>query len=1741
MSGGPAPAPAQWLRCVSLSPAHPASQALAVVAPLQDVTVGAGALALFECQVTGPPDLDVDWLSRGRLLQPALLKCKMHFDGHKCKLLLTSVHEDDSGVYTCKLSTAKGKGLRTRRAGPLFTRKLEDLAVVKGRTARFDCKISGTPTPTVTWTHFGQPVEDGENVRLQREQGLHSLVIAHADSEDEGQYGVCAANEQGQAECSAELYVEEPRPATTSHSSKLEKMPSIPEEPELPENEVERFTMPDFLHPLHDLDVVESKEAVLECQVAGLPYPTITWFHNGTKIRSSEDRKMTQYKDTHRLLFPAVSHAHAGVYKSVIANRVGKATCYAHLYVTDVVPTPPDGPPAVLAVTGRAVTLTWNKPKWLDSAIDPASVTYTIQQQVLGTSQWTIVATGLRDTHCPLHSLAKGPRYLFRVLTATPRSSSKPSPPSEPVQLLDRGPYLEEAPVILDKPDVVYAVEDQPASVTVTLNHVEATVTWKRGGLVLEERAGECELSMADDDQHCLRLCQVHGGDAGELTCEVSNRHGADSCSISLQLAEAPRFESIMEDLEVGEGETPRFAVVVEGKPLPDIMWYKDEALLAESSRLTFVYDESECSLVLLGTTARDSGVYTCTARNLAGEVSCKAELLVRAAQPEAAAAVAEEGHAARRLTDDYEVHKEIGRGAFSYVRRVREKSSGLDYAAKFIPCRAKAKQSARRELQILSQLDHERLVYFHDSFEKKNAVIIVMELCTEEELLDRMARKPSVCEWEVRSYMRQLLEGLSYLHRCSILHLDVKPENLLMASSDQVRLCDFGNAQRLAPEGAQYCKYGTPEFVGPEIVSQSPVSIVTDVWPVGVIAYLCLTGISPFVGENDKTTLLNIRNYNVAFEESMFLGLTREAKGFLIKVLVNDRLRPNAEQTLEHPWFKTLAKGKSISTDHLKLFICRRKWQRSQISYKGSLVLRAIPELLEDTSSHLSIALPRHLKDSPALSSSSDSEELDELPLLPMPHQVEFSGSRVSLNEIPTDDEALGQAEGALEEAAPMEWQAEVAGPRKRPTAAEGPGSSDEDSAEAQPRPECPRKALKKGSSLESPEGGRPAGRRGELRRGSSADSALLLGLPAEAGAGPGGEEPPKALKKAASMELPRRSPSPGGAPRRQAEEERAQRLELVCQRLLRDGPVEPRVSGLRGPLLETLEKKVRPPRPAKQPPPRARLVRAASSEAAPQHPPPAPRLLQKSSSFSQGDLEPVTVHRRSGAPLEIPGTHLQAQRLKESPSLSALTESRPQTPRESSCKLPEASPEQGPGPGDTARPRASLAAVGKRPQEKPLPRPAAARAAQVPLQAAPKARAALPEPPALDSRAPKPSSYAQVIQSIQLPAAPGEPARAEPPAPSPAHAAGGAKAEVPAEEAAPLPSSPALAIKDIDSEEVFEAKFKRGRESSLSRGLKLLTRPHSEDRHPASPLVREEGMYRPSPAGAPLELAKGPAQRAQSVQDLREPEEAGFIRRMSQRLWRTPPMERKQPKEEESGHEPPSRGRRLSWSLGLGSSKDKRDSASLKSEPGRSEGGSEPPGREPGKSPVVAMRRKISSTMERLSQRLRSPSDDRGEAEGPGKRSPLLALLRRSNSEGENLRKMGIPQNQLAAQSALAPSAESFQSESSSRSEAGARAPSEGQSRSRWDRWGLSRAKRDKVASQPNIPASLLQEDGTIVGRQYVRNASDFPPVFHIKLKDQVLLEGDPATLFCLPAASPSPKILWMKGLGVEHAEAL
>lgn len=720
-------------------------------------------------------------------------------------------------------------------------------------------------------------------------------------------------------------------------------------------------------------------------------------------------------------------------------------------------------------------------------------------------------------------------------------------------------------------------------------------------------------------------------------------------------------------------------------------------------------------------------------------------------------------------------------------------------------------------------------------------------------------------------------------------------------------------------------------------------------------------------------------------------------------------------------------------------------------------MVLRPIPELLEDTSNHLSIAVPRHLKESPALSSSSDSDDLDELPFIPMPHQVEFSGSRMSLNEIPTDDETIGTAEGLQPEGdiSAMEWQSQGtgkpgvalgkrprgAGPRRPCAEAEAPGSSDEEAPEAQKQTEYPRKAMRKGSSLESP----GSARRGELKRGSSADSALLLQQP------PGTEEgaetardPRRALSKAASMELPRRKVVWG-------EDDHTQRLELMRQRLLRGSSGDSKVSGLRGPLLETLgvspDKKVsRSARLEAAAVPR--LVRAASSEATSPRLLPTECRLQKSSSFSHGDAEPVVRHRRSGAPLEIPVACLEAQRLKESPSLSALSDARPTVPPDTpstptppplEITVPQDPPVKAASgrrriPEEHGPPGASKAATtaGKKPMDRGQEEKTPTKAAGASAEGA--ASTGAPTPPKPTTPVPQThikSSYAKMMQAMGAmqdtePATkkpspttsepppniketpPASPAK--PPTPAPA-----SKREV-----KPTGSSSSLVIQDIDSEEVFEAKFKRGRESSLTRGLKLLTRSRSEDRHLAGPPVSDEGIYRPTPAGVPLELRRdrptGLAAKSKSVQDLHEVEkDGGFFRRMSILLKRTPPAERKKSMGDDS--QTPPGGRRFSWSMALASSRERRDSESLKSEPG---GGGE------SESPAVAVRRKISATMERVSARLRSVSDERPEGEGPRE-------LRRTSSEGESLRPGPAP--------APAPSSESLRSEASTGSSASAK----------------------------------------------------------------------------------------------------
>ncbi|KAM3861917.1 striated muscle preferentially expressed protein kinase-like [Diretmus argenteus] len=881
-------------------------------------------------------------------------------------------------------------------------------------------------------------------------------------------------------------------------------------------------------------------------------------------------------------------------------------------------------------------------------------------------------------------------------------------------------------------------------------------------------------------------------------------------------------------------------------------------------------------------------------------------------------------------------------------------------------------------------------------------------------------------------------------------------------------------------------------------------------------------------------------------------------------------------------------------------------------------MVMRSIPELLNDSSSHISIAVPRQLKEgSPLPSSSSDSDEdIDELPFIPMPLNMEFSGSRMSLNDIQSNEQETGKQNGTTNSAGSASQAQEAMMCEPKGTEKEGvesavkghlrtrsaqeneKGSSDEElHAELPRKSELSRKPLRRGSSMESdkPEGGR---RRGELRRGGSADSALLLRITPEEGAGEGNpEDSRRVLKKAVSMELPKRSASPGAA--KMSQEDYALKLELMRQRLLRGGSVDKKMSGLRGPLLETLgmgdekrasssERYSRGPRLG--PPP---LIRAASSDS-PRDDVPKPKILCKSASFSQGDSEPIPLHRRLGAPLEIPLAQIEQRRLKEAISMSSLTEqtkldSRPVTPRDPSPKPPtpesvvqesptkmesdESLMEKESKPDETMsekmdgvttdsnfdersstsgfsekdmsiseEPMIESEYMGQREPTPPLvaqiskPEKGMEEYKEEMMEEVEKKTVNAPSPSPLSTETFVPTSTTAPANMSSVSPYPSKPVIMST-TEHPAVYSRVASPETITKEPSPPPAltqrelSAGGDLQDISSEEVFEARFKK-RESSLTRSLKFLSRSKNEGKSQVTSSDSTESgeeIYRPGPIGAPLEFAQRRLEeKSKSVQDLREAQkDQGFMRRLSMRLKRTPSTERKEEKTKEEktrDEDSIASRRRLSWTLGRRGSQDKKEVEMMRMDGGRDTLAEEEEKelKKPNESPVLAMRRKIESTVAGISTRIRSYSEERkASEEKEPKKTPILSMLRRSMSENRTTKSISVPQNQLSTQAHNGASSESLDSMSSV----------EAERRSRWDRWGLTRGKRDKTVSQPDIPSAITRENSSLRPHQYSRLASDFPPVFHIKLRDHVLLEGDPVTLSCLPAGSPHPLIAWIK----------
>jgi len=282
-----------------------------------------------------------------------------------------------------------------------------------------------------------------------------------------------------------------------------------------------------------------------------------------------------------------------------------------------------------------------------------------------------------------------------------------------------------------------------------------------------------------------------------------------------------------------------------------------------------------------------------------------------------------------------YEEKKELGRGKFGVVFQVQDKDSKRIYAAKHIKTRKKEqREKVVEEIAILKKFSNPHIIRFINAFETPSEVILVMEYLDGGELFERVAADDfNLTESDCCLFMRQICRGVQYLHNHNIVHLDLKPENVVCTERENatVKIIDFGTAMELEPGEQIKSLVGTPEFVAPEVVSYDFISTGTDMWSLGVICYILLSGYSPFMGDNDTETYNNISNVQFDFDLEEFDSISENAQDFISCLLKKSpRTRLSADQCLEHSWLmeRDLSK-RVIKTDNLKAFLARRRWQR--------------------------------------------------------------------------------------------------------------------------------------------------------------------------------------------------------------------------------------------------------------------------------------------------------------------------------------------------------------------------------------------------------------------------------------------------------------------------------------------------------------------------------------------------------------------------------------------------------------------------------------------------------------------------------------------------------------------------------------------------------------------------------------------------------------------------------------------
>ncbi|CAI9738530.1 serine serine/threonine-protein kinase 33-like [Octopus vulgaris] len=285
-------------------------------------------------------------------------------------------------------------------------------------------------------------------------------------------------------------------------------------------------------------------------------------------------------------------------------------------------------------------------------------------------------------------------------------------------------------------------------------------------------------------------------------------------------------------------------------------------------------------------------------------------------------------------LENAYQIGEKIGQGSFGKVYKVTDKKTGERWAMK---CISKQKSGSaptqlfEREVAILKRVRHENIIMLKEVFETHDKVFLIMEYCSGGELGKQLSAAVKFDEAIVKNVMTSLVSAISYLHKCGVVHRDLKLSNILLTIEPKIedkayfiKVTDFGLSvvkEGVRPENMLNSFCGTLNYMAPEIAENKNYSQQCDVWALGIITYQLLCGYTPFYANDEKELIKKIKIGKIVFNSPEWDNVSSEAKDFVKKLLhVDPSHRLTAFEASHHPWLTGIKDDTRQSSNVLEL-----------------------------------------------------------------------------------------------------------------------------------------------------------------------------------------------------------------------------------------------------------------------------------------------------------------------------------------------------------------------------------------------------------------------------------------------------------------------------------------------------------------------------------------------------------------------------------------------------------------------------------------------------------------------------------------------------------------------------------------------------------------------------------------------------------------------------------------------------